>query len=530
MASTGASVPSRGPYHQANGGGGVGAAAAPHWGDDAAAAAPPGDSDHWAVAQLAAEMPAEVEAKKEFALRVRLSRKPLAATPGAVHQEVMVTVAADELVVVEVIGKTNCDVVGDDSGRTVLPTGDGINELPFTLVARAPGPVRVVVLVRQGDTQVPLATLTLTGTVLGAGEKPGRQAVFAEVHTGVEAPELGDLPCLDIIEREVSDDVVVYHYAVRLEPGKPVVRFASGEIKDRVETIATILDDVEAVCRRTEHSPGERLRSLQDIGTTLYDAFVPPDMQAHLWRHRAKLKDLIVYADEPFVPWELVHLKPPNGPRQTKPRFLAQGGMVRWQLGSFPPREITVRADRARALVPAYKDPRYSLPETAQEKLFLTERFGAVDVKATPTGVRSLLRSGDFDLLHFAGHGAADPEDIADAKILLQGRKRAGTVEPEYAGATMVRQNAAWAAKGTTGPVVVLNACQVGRSGELLSTVGGFAKAFLDAGASAFVSCLWSVQDTPSRLFVERLYDELLGRHAHGPGQRPRPRRGARLG
>ena len=47
-------------------------------------------------------------------------------------------------------------------------------------------------------------------------------------------------------------------------------------------------------------------------------------------------------------------------------------------------------------------------------------------------------------------------------------------------------------------------------SGELFTTVGGFAKAFLDAGASAFVSCLWSVQEQPARVFVEKLYEELL--------------------
>ena len=50
-----------------------------------------------------------------------------------------------------------------------------------------------------------------------------------------------------------------------------------------------------------------------------------------------------MYADEPFVPWELIHLKPPTGPREEKPRFLAQAGMVRWQSGSFPPREMHVR-------------------------------------------------------------------------------------------------------------------------------------------------------------------------------------------
>jgi len=83
-------------------------------------------------------------------------------------------------------------------------------------------------------------------------------------------------------------------------------------------------------------------------------------------------------------------------------------------------------------------------------------------------------------------------------------------VEPESFKDTTVSENAKPAAKDGIGPVVVLNACQVGQAGELLTTVGGFAKAFLDAGASAFVSCLWSVHEEPSRIFVEVLYEELL--------------------
>ena len=233
-------------------------------------------------------------------------------------------------------------------------------------------------------------------------------------------------------------------------------------------------------------------------------------MQAYLWKHRAKLKDLIVYADEPFVPWELVHLKPPEGPRPEKAHFLAQNGLVRWHLNSFPPKEIRVRKGHAKSLCPEYRDPQYALSEPVYERQFLEERFGAKPVTATPTGVRTLLRSGGFDLLHFSGHGAASSGKILDAKLLLQGRKRGGTVEPQYFGATTVSENAKPAGENGIGPVVVLNACQVGQAGELLTTVGGFAKAFLDAGASAFVSCLWSVHQEPSRIFVEKLYEELL--------------------
>ena len=233
-------------------------------------------------------------------------------------------------------------------------------------------------------------------------------------------------------------------------------------------------------------------------------------MQAYLWEHRDEIGDLIVYADEPYVPWELVHLKPPRGPRQKKPRFLAQGGLVRWRLGSFPPKEIRIREGRARSLIPDYRDPSFVLSEPVHEQRYLAEHFGASPVRATPSGVLQLLRGGRFDLLHFSGHGAADVEDILGARILLQGRKRGTERRAAVPHATEVSENARWTRPGEAGPVVVLNACQTGREGILLTTAGGFADAFLDAGASAFVSCLWSVHQQPSRAFVEKLYDELL--------------------
>ena len=80
--------------------------------------------------------------------------------------------------------------------------------------------------------------------------------------------------------------------------------------------------------------------------------------------------------------------------------------MVRWQPGSFPPKEMRVRDGRARSLVPAYKDPSFALTAPVHEREFLAEKFRATKVTATPTGVRQLLRSGRFDLLHFSGHGA----------------------------------------------------------------------------------------------------------------------------
>ena len=56
----------------------------------------------------------------------------------------------------------------------------------------------------------------------------------------------------------------------------------------------------------------------------------------------------------------------------------------------------------------------------------------------------------------------------------------------------------------------MLNACQSGREGLQLTGVGGFAQAFLTAGAGMFVGTLWSVVDKPARIFVEALYGALI--------------------
>ncbi|HEX5969763.1 MAG TPA: CHAT domain-containing protein [Intrasporangium sp.] len=459
-------------------------------------------------ATVAAEMPATVVVEETFEVCVTLSRKDIEAGEGMVHAFAKVAVEAERPVSVQVVGKSNAEVVGTDSDILGLPLGGGESSVPFTVRALSTGPVVVHAIVRQG--WVPLATLALEAkavsrAALGAPAAPVR----AQIHTGIDAPELDGLPCLDIIESAQPDGSVIYKYAVRVEQDGRPVAFQSLPIVDRAPTMAAFLDEVQEIVGG-DLSEAQVLRRLQDIGTRLYDLLLPEDMQAYLWEHRNQIGDLIVYADEPYVPWELVHLKPPSGPRQKKPRFLAQGGLVRWRLGSFPPKEIRIRKGRARSLIPDYRDPSFVLSEPVHEQRYLTEHFGASPVRATPSGVLQLLRGGRFDLLHFSGHGAAKVEDILGARILLQGRRRGRTVEQQFLTATEVSENARWTRPGEAGPVVVLNACQTGREGILLTTAGGFADAFLDAGASAFVSCLWSVHQQPSRAFVEKLYDELL--------------------
>ena len=93
--------------------------------------------------------------------------------------------------------------------------------------------------------------------------------------------------------------------------------------------MAAFLDEVQQIVG-ADLSEAQVLRRLQDIGTRLYDLLLPEDMQAYLWEHRNEIGDLIVYADEPYVPRELCISSHPGVRGQKKPRFLRKAA---WCVG-----------------------------------------------------------------------------------------------------------------------------------------------------------------------------------------------------
>src|SRR5207237_1614562 len=57
---------------------------------------------------------------------------------------------------------------------------------------------------------------------------------------------------------------------------------------------------------------------LRAYGGGLFESLFPLNLQQALWSARGSLKAIHVYSEEPFIPWELVHLKPPaqDGPQR----------------------------------------------------------------------------------------------------------------------------------------------------------------------------------------------------------------------
>ena len=215
-------------------------------------------------------------------------------------------------------------------------------------------------------------------------------------------------------------------------------------------------------------------------------------------------------------PRELIHLKDPDTAGRPRERlFLGQLGLVRWlslpNVG-FLPTTLRRRHGRVRSLCAKYGNPHTStLAEIEEEQQFLKDKLGATPVDPTEDALRDLLSEGNFDIFHFAGHGLARQDGLKQTVIQLADVKQAdGRFKDIFFSDDNVQANAALNKDDSGGPLIFLNACQVGQANIELGSMGGFAQAFIGGGAGAFVSTLWSVGDKLARTFGEEFYKQLL--------------------
>lgn len=138
----------------------------------------------------------------------------------------------------------------------------------------------------------------------------------------------------------------------------------------------------------------------------------------------------------------------------------------------------------------------------------IASRYGAIKLIAEPPQIKQLLTAKlptaggatGAEAVHFACHGEATQGHVLDAAIILgQGQRMSPT----------------WLANAPLGkqhrPFLFLNACQVGKAGELLGSFSGFAGESLKGGFSGFLAPLWSVDDGLAHDMALEFYDRVFG-------------------
>lgn len=483
---------------------------APEAGTEAAPGAAP------TVAHVDAEMPARAEQGQEVTVRVRLSRDPLAPTPGAAHDDAVIAVDASRPVTVTVMPRGLRFRRGARATRTLrLPDSGRAPALAeFHLTAVDAGRVEVSVIVRQDPIELPLATLRLTAEVSRAGAPDaGAAARRARAAVSGRPAELAGLPTIRVDES--------------IAGGRSTLRIAASVGGERAEHTAVLgsksrfvdllYGKVRGIRQRLEGFPeAERERAaeaeLAEHGGRLAKRVLGPEVRSLLLRHRAELDGLIVQTSaEVDLPWEIMCLAEPG--TASRAVFLGDTGLVRFVYDTARPQRIAISPERVLTVSPVYADETLRLTRTAEEVAALRARFRGITPAPEDRAQLSASIAAGFDLLHFAGHGRWRPSDPACQELLL-----AAFAEPVAPDGSSYAETDARADlpdrvisdADAPGPFVFLSACDVGRLQSGSAGLGGFAEAFLRGGVAAFIGCNWAVRDDVASRFVTELYRALF--------------------
>lgn len=247
------------------------------------------------------------------------------------------------------------------------------------------------------------------------------------------------------------------------------------------------------------------------LGQGLASYYVPPKTIAIMQQQLAKRSDchVVVIHDRgsSFIPWEVLHFG------DSCPAVGA--GLSRKYL--LPAQRVGGRSNvppQAKLKILLIADPTRDLPGAREEgdKLLdlLVNRGEEVTAliqgQATKANVMKALTTGEYDVLHYAGHADFEESDPSLSGVeLADGRLMAS----DLSNAVIAPQ------------LVFLNACESGRVRKRSATVRerlyedftrsvSLAEIILSGGVRNFIGTYWPVNDAAALRFSEAFYDRLL--------------------
>lgn len=453
-----------------------------------------------------AQMDSVVELGKKVTLEVTIAADEIEIRDGATGTSKKAPVTADQPLIVEVFPRKNFSL--ETAARVDIPYAE-LNDPPvlryFDLVPTQEGDGELWVVFRQGP--APLVRLVLHPKIARTVTHRGGRIAVEDSAPPAEASAAFDQ--LTVWENTQGNQTVLV-FDLNAPSLELIQRYTSRPFTgSREQYVLALYREIENFWAKNASDADDFLQDVRAYGMRLFDDLIPQPLQQILWEQRDRLKSIVIVATEPFLPWELLHLHEPGKGLPQEARFLAQMGVVRWLFGAYPPLKLLLRDEHVRYVIPSYPVKKYELKNAEIERQYLERKFKATAVTPQLADVRRELQTpGAFDALHFSCHGANDM-NAADAQLMLEGRiDENGKYLPALLKATVVKAFGNFAQDGSH-PIVVINACQVGESRNALTSLGGFAEAFLSQGAGAFVAPLWSVGDAEASVFSIEFYERL---------------------
>jgi hypothetical protein len=251
-------------------------------------------------------------------------------------------------------------------------------------------------------------------------------------------------------------------------------------------------------------TPFARQASLRGAGVQLWTT-APESFRALFWRlldAEKPLRTIFVASAEPSIPWELmVPRREKDGELEQRQPLGVEFAVGRWVHPDHRSPKQQDPIEDSYVVAPKYRVK--VLAKSAQEAEWVCEKFRGVGVSpAIQETIEAVLAENPVGLVHFIAHGKSQPGqpqtlELENDAILSSNQILGGMPQLERA----------FRAKA---PLVFINACEVGRTTPSLVGAGGFAQAFLSAGARGVVAPLWSVKDSLAHEVAIAFYEAAL--------------------
>ena len=256
---------------------------------------------------------------------------------------------------------------------------------------------------------------------------------------------------------------------------------------------------IDGLVQDTKEQRLDAIDKLKAKGATLYKDLFPEEFRRIFWNFHSKIKSIVIYSDEPWIPWEICFMYSEEEDITTGMFLCETFEISRWISGSHSPvAEINLESA-------AFVIPESNLVCPPEEKnqitsLFNTKNVHSTEVTASYNKVRESFLAGNYNVWHFSGHGTDSEGTNSDHyKILLN---NGSSISPnDITGLKNI---------GKGKPIIFFNACQASRPGLGLTGLSGWPKQFIDNNVAAFIGAYWSVNDETAFKFAVKFYELLV--------------------
>ena len=241
------------------------------------------------------------------------------------------------------------------------------------------------------------------------------------------------------------------------------------------------------------------ISKIETIGMDLYNKLIPEELKRIIWINTDKISSIFIVTDEEWIPWEI--MKPfrinENNDTEVEDFWCRKYIISRWVSGHFPRELISIKKSTIIA-----NDFKGKLKNVINEKenietILRSKNIEIIQTKPERLEILDLLSDKIVNLLHFACEGTYRELYPDDSYIQL--------LDYELKAKDVSVKNLRKAK-----PLIFMNACQSGRTDYTYSGIGGFAKAFLDIGALAFIGTIWKIPDELSMKFSDEFYRNIF--------------------